>query len=109
MSGASAGVNNIADRREIVDAVNGRIAVIGDSEFRRGTDVAKAMALGADAVIIGRPTLCGTASGGETGAARAIRIFRDGIDRTLALLGCRSVEEPGPEHLVMPQSQVKSF
>ena len=95
--------------REVVDAINGRLAVIVDSGFRRGTDVAKAMALGADAVIIGRPTLYGAASGGEAGAARALQIFREEIDRTLALLGCRSVEELGPEHLVMPQSQVESF
>ena len=85
--------------REVVDAVNGRMAVIVDSGFRRGTDVVKALALGADAVMIGRPTLFGTASGGEAGAARAIEIFREEIDRTLALLGCRSVDELGPGHL----------
>jgi isopentenyl diphosphate isomerase/L-lactate dehydrogenase-like FMN-dependent dehydrogenase len=89
--------------REIVDAVNGRMTVIVDSGIRRGTDIAKALALGADAVMIGRATLYGTASGGEAGASRAIQIFREELDRTLALLGCRSVAELSREHLVLPR------
>ncbi len=88
---------------EILDAVGKRMTVIVDSGFRRGSDVAKAMALGAHAVMIGRPTLYGTASGGEAGAARAIQIFREEIDRVLALLGCRSVAELDASLLVMPE------
>jgi len=55
--------------------------------------VVKALALGAKAVMIGRPTLYGTAVGGEAGAARAIGIFREEIDRALAHLGCISMNE----------------
>jgi len=57
------------------------------------------LALGAQAVLIGRATLYGTAAGGEAGAARAIAILREEIDRVLALLGCRSVADLGPEYL----------
>ena len=85
---------------EIVDAVGKRIAVIVDSGFRRGSDVIKALALGANAVLIGRATLYGTAAGGEAGAARAIGMFREEIDRVLALLGCRNVADLGREYLI---------
>ncbi|MEK6591700.1 MAG: alpha-hydroxy acid oxidase [Pseudomonadota bacterium] len=73
---------------EIVDAAGSRITVLVDSGFRRGTDVVKALALGAKAVLIGRATLYGTAVAGEAGAARAIEIYRDEIDRLMALIGC---------------------
>jgi (S)-mandelate dehydrogenase len=85
---------------EIVDAVGQRITVIVDSGFRRGSDVVKALALGAKAVLIGRPTLYGTAAGGEAGAARAIAIFREEIDRVLALLGCPGIAAINREYLV---------
>ena len=85
---------------EIVDAVGKRITVIVDSGFRRGSDVVKALALGARAVLIGRPTLYGTAAGGEAGAARAIAIFREEIDRMLALLGCPGIAALNREYLV---------
>jgi (S)-mandelate dehydrogenase len=84
---------------EVVDAVGKRATVIVDSGFRRGSDVVKALALGANAVLIGRATLYGTAAGGHAGAARAIAIFREEIDRVMALIGCRSVAELGPEYL----------
>jgi len=84
---------------DVVDAVGGRIAVIVDSGFRRGSDVVKALALGANAVFIGRSTLYGVAAGGEAGAARAIALFREEIGRVMALLGVSSVDELGPELL----------
>jgi len=87
---------------EIVDAVGKRIPVIVDSGFRRGTDVVKALALGASAVLIGRATLYGTAAAGEAGAARAITFFREEIDRTLALLGCGSLDALNREYLALP-------
>lgn len=73
---------------EVVEAVGKRVSVIVDSGFRRGADVVKGLALGAHAVMIGRATLYGTAAAGEAGAARAIEIYRDEIDRLLALIGC---------------------
>jgi isopentenyl diphosphate isomerase/L-lactate dehydrogenase-like FMN-dependent dehydrogenase len=84
---------------EVVDAVGKRIPVIVDSGFRRGSDVVKAMALGASAVLVGRSTLYGVAAGGYEGATRAIAIFREEIDRVMALLGARSVDELTPELL----------
>ena len=84
---------------EIVDAVGKRLTVIVDSGFRRGSDVIKALALGAKAVMVGRPTLYGTAAAGEAGATCAITIFRQEIDRVLALIGCRSIAELNHEYL----------
>jgi (S)-mandelate dehydrogenase len=87
---------------QIVAAVGDRMTVIVDSGFRRGSDVLKGIALGAKAVLIGRSTLYGVAADGEAGAARAITIFRDEIDRVLGLLGCRSIAELNPEYLALP-------
>jgi isopentenyl diphosphate isomerase/L-lactate dehydrogenase-like FMN-dependent dehydrogenase len=84
---------------EVVDAVGKRIAVLVDGGFRRGSDVVKALALGANAVLIGRSTLYGVAAGGYTGAARAIALFHEEISRVMALLGARNVVELGPEFL----------
>jgi (S)-mandelate dehydrogenase len=77
----------------IVDAVGNRTTVIVDSGFRRGSDVVKALAIGAKLVMVGRSTLWGTTVGGEAGAARALDFYRQEISRTLAYLGCRSVAE----------------
>ena len=77
----------------IVDAVGNRTTVIVDSGFRRGSDVVKALAIGAKLVMVGRTTLWGTTVGGEAGAARAINFYREEISRTLAYLGCRSIAD----------------
>mgnify|MGYP003342971623 FL=1 len=77
----------------IVDAVGKRTTVIVDSGFRRGSDVVKALAIGAKLVLIGRATLWGTTVGGEAGAAKAIRFYREEISRTLAYTGCRSLAD----------------
>jgi len=87
---------------QVVDAVGKRLAVLVDSGFRRGSDVVKALALGAQAVLLGRATLYGVAAGGEAGAARAIGIFRDEIDRVLALVGCRSIAELNRDCVLLP-------
>ena len=88
---------------QVVEAVGKRMTVIVDSGFRRGSDVIKALALGADAVMLGRATLHGTAAAGERGALRALQIFRDEIDRVLALIGCPSIADLNPDYVVMPQ------
>jgi isopentenyl diphosphate isomerase/L-lactate dehydrogenase-like FMN-dependent dehydrogenase len=87
---------------QVVEAVGKRITVIVDSGFRRGSDVVKALALGADAVMLGRAPLHGTAAAGEAGAMRALAIYRDEIDRVLALIGCPRVADLTPEHLILP-------
>ncbi len=84
---------------EIVDAVGKRLTVLVDSGFRRGSDVVKALAMGAHAVQIGRSTLYGVASGGEAGARRALTIFREEIDRVMALIGARGIADLTPEIL----------
>jgi isopentenyl diphosphate isomerase/L-lactate dehydrogenase-like FMN-dependent dehydrogenase len=86
----------------VVDAVGKRLTVIVDSGFRRGADVVKGLALGAKAVLIGRATIYGTALAGQAGAARAIEIYRDEIDRLMALIGCRSIAELDHDFLVLP-------
>lgn len=88
---------------ETVDAVGKRIPVFIDSGYRRGSDIVKALALGATAVWIGRPTLYGTAAAGQAGAARAIAILRDEIDRVLALIGCPGIAALNPEYVVLPR------
>jgi len=71
-------------------------AILVDSGFRRGSDILAALALGADAVLLGRPLLYGLAAGGERGAGRAIGLLADEIDRALALLGLTSVDDVTP-------------
>ncbi|HEY5709853.1 MAG TPA: alpha-hydroxy acid oxidase [Solirubrobacterales bacterium] len=75
---------------EVVDAVDGRAAVLVDGGVRRGTDVAIALALGADAVLVGRPALWGLAVGGEAGALRVLELLRSELELALALCGCDS-------------------
>jgi L-lactate dehydrogenase (cytochrome) len=78
---------------EVVGAVNGQIDVLMDGGTRRGSDIAKALCLGARAVLIGRAYAYGLAAGGEAGVTRALEILRDDLERTLRLLGCESVSE----------------
>jgi isopentenyl diphosphate isomerase/L-lactate dehydrogenase-like FMN-dependent dehydrogenase len=73
---------------EVVDAVEGRVPVLVDGGIRRGVDVAVALALGADAVLVGRPALWGLAVGGEAGARRVLELLREELELTLALCGC---------------------
>lgn len=87
---------------EVVDAVAGKIPVIVDGGFTRGPDVVKGLAAGASLVMVGRATLHGLAAGGEAGAARSLAIFREEIDRALALIGCRSPGELTRNHIVLP-------
>jgi isopentenyl diphosphate isomerase/L-lactate dehydrogenase-like FMN-dependent dehydrogenase len=84
LDGLPAAVDVLA---EVVDAVGGRADVLLDSGVRRGTDVVKALALGAKACLIGRPWLFGLATNGEAGVGAVLEAFGDEIDRTLALLG----------------------
>jgi L-lactate dehydrogenase (cytochrome) len=76
---------------EVVDAVGDRLEVYLDSGVRRGTDIAKALALGARAVLVGRPFLYGMGALGPGGAAKALGILRDELDNCMALLGAPSV------------------
>jgi L-lactate dehydrogenase (cytochrome) len=76
---------------EVLDAVDGRTEVLLDGGIRRGSDVIKALAMGAKAVLVGRAYAYGLAAAGEAGVRRAIEILRSDVIRTLKLLGCPSV------------------
>ena len=71
----------------VADAVGDRAAVLVDGGIRRGADVAKALALGADAVLIGRPPLWGLAQGGEEGVQHVLTLLQSEFDNAMALLG----------------------
>ena len=85
--------------RPVVRAVKGRMSVLVDGGVRRGVDAVKALALGAEGVMLGRATLFGASAAGEAGAARAIEILRDELVRAMQLSGVRSVREIGPDLL----------
>jgi (S)-mandelate dehydrogenase len=82
---------------EVVREIGGRASILVDGGVRRGGDIAKALALGAEGVLLGRALAYGLAAGGTAGAARALEILRDEFDRTLALLGCRTPADLAPD------------
>jgi 4-hydroxymandelate oxidase len=84
---------------EVVDAADGRVEVLMDGGIRRGTDVVTALALGATAVLAGRPALWGLAAGGESGALRALEILRAETELALVLAGCPSPEDVTGGHV----------
>lgn len=84
---------------EIVEEVGEHLPVLIDGGIRRGTDVAKALALGARAVLVGRPCLYGLAVGGEAGARRVLELLKAELELTLALLGCRSCKDLTRDHV----------
>jgi L-lactate dehydrogenase (cytochrome) len=87
---------------EVVAAVNGQAEVLLDGGIRRGSDVVKAICLGARAVLIGRAYVYGLAAGGQAGVARALDILRADIERTLRLLGCPSIAALDASYVDVP-------
>jgi (S)-2-hydroxy-acid oxidase len=90
LDGSPAGLTALP---EVVDAVAGRIPVLMDGGVRRGTDILKALALGADAVLTARPLAMALAAEGEAGVSRALEILYDEFENAMALTGCRTVDE----------------
>jgi (S)-mandelate dehydrogenase len=90
MDSAAATIDMLPD---IAEAVGDKITVLLDSGIRRGSDIVKAVALGAKCVLTGRATLYGTAVGGEAGANKAIKIIQTEMDKTMAYTGCNRVDE----------------
>ncbi|HVV24320.1 MAG TPA: pre-mycofactocin synthase MftD [Pseudonocardiaceae bacterium] len=86
----------------IAAAVGDDVEVLLDGGIRRGGDVVKALALGARAVMIGRAYLWGLAANGQAGVTNVLDILRDGIDSALLGLGCATVEDVTPEHVLVP-------
>jgi isopentenyl diphosphate isomerase/L-lactate dehydrogenase-like FMN-dependent dehydrogenase len=89
---------------EVVAAVNGRAEVLVDGGVRRGSDIVKALCLGARAVLIGRAYAYGLAAAGEPGVTRALEILRADVERTLKLLGCTSVAELDRSYVDVPSN-----
>jgi heme/flavin dehydrogenase (mycofactocin system) len=87
----------------IAAAVGDQVEVLLDGGIRRGSDVVKALALGARAVLIGRAYLWGLAAGGQTGVENVLDVLRNGIDSTLLALGKHSIHDLGRADLVIPQ------
>jgi heme/flavin dehydrogenase (mycofactocin system) len=88
--------------KPICDAVGSDLEVVMDGGIRRGSDVVKAVALGARAVMIGRAYLWGLAANGEQGVGNVLDVLRSGIDSALMGLGVASIHELTPEHLIIP-------
>ncbi|HVL45203.1 MAG TPA: alpha-hydroxy acid oxidase [Acidovorax sp.] len=80
----------------VVQAVGGAVPVLVDGGIRRGTDVLKAMALGASAVLVGRPAVWGLANAGAAGVAHVLRLLRDELEVAMALTGCATLTDATP-------------
>jgi isopentenyl diphosphate isomerase/L-lactate dehydrogenase-like FMN-dependent dehydrogenase len=89
---------------EIVKAVDGRLEVLMDGGVRRGSDIVKAICLGARAVLVGRAYAYGLAAAGEAGVSRALAILRADLERTMKLLGCSSIADLDESYLDAPQN-----
>jgi isopentenyl diphosphate isomerase/L-lactate dehydrogenase-like FMN-dependent dehydrogenase len=90
LDGAPATLDLLPD---VVKAVGNKIEVLIDGGVMRGSDVVKAIALGAKCVLVGRAYLYGLAAGGEAGVSRVFEILKDEITRVMQLIGCTSLEE----------------
>jgi 4-hydroxymandelate oxidase len=99
LDGAIASIEALS---EVVAAVSEQAEVLVDGGIRRGTDVLKALALGAKAVLLGRPVLWGLAVGGEAGVRHVLQLLRDEFDIAMALSGCACVDDIDSS-LVLPQ------
>jgi 4-hydroxymandelate oxidase len=102
-------VTSIEALPEVVAAVDGRAEVYLDSGIRRGTDVFKALALGARAVLFGRPLFWGLAVGGEAGLRNVIQILKDELELTMALCGHSTLGTIGPDSLYLASPLVPSL
>jgi L-lactate dehydrogenase (cytochrome) len=91
----------------IAELVDGRLEIVLDGGIRRGSDVVKAVALGARAVMIGRAALWGLAANGETGVTNVLEILRAGVSETLNALGRESISDLRRDDVLMPESFVR--
>ena len=99
LDGAVSGIDALP---EVARTVGGRTTILVDGGVRRGSDIAKAVALGAEGVLLGRAPVYGLAAGGRAGVAHALAILADEFDRTLALTGCPDVASLTPDLVAQP-------
>jgi len=95
------GVSSIESLREVVQAVQGRVPVLVDSGFRRGTDIFKALAIGADAICIGRPYLWGLGAFGQAGVERVLDILTRELEIVMTQMGAASLAEISPSSIIV--------
>lgn len=95
-------VSSITALPDVAAVIAKRIPVLMDGGIRRGADVFRALALGADAVLVGRPVACGLAVAGGQGAAHVLRLLRDELEVTMALTGCATLDQITPAHVRAP-------
>ncbi|HEX6467019.1 MAG TPA: alpha-hydroxy acid oxidase [Terriglobales bacterium] len=100
LDGVSATIRALPD---VLSAVGGRAEILMDGGIRRGSDIVKAIAMGAKAVLIGRAYAYGLAAAGQDGVGRVLEILRGDVERTLRLLGCRSVAELETSYIQYPR------
>jgi L-lactate dehydrogenase (cytochrome) len=94
---------------EIAKQVNGRAEILIDGGIRRGSDIVKAVALGADACLIGRPWVYGLAAKGEKGVETVIDVLASEVKRTLQLLGCKSIKDVKRRHVRLNKSFIENL
>ncbi|CAA6664602.1 unnamed protein product [Spirodela intermedia] len=94
---------------EVAEAVAGSVPVLFDGGIRRGTDVFKALALGAKAVMVGRPVVFGLAAKGEQGVRRVVEILKDELELTMTLAGCPTIDAISRSHVRTEQERLRSF
>ncbi|VVA97585.1 unnamed protein product [Arabis nemorensis] len=94
---------------EIVHVVGGRIPVLFNGGVRRGTDVFKALALGAQAVLVGRPIVYGLAANGENGVRKVIEMLKDEFEITMALSGCPTINDITRSHVKTKDERLHSM
>ncbi|XP_065868385.1 peroxisomal (S)-2-hydroxyacid oxidase GLO4-like [Euphorbia lathyris] len=101
--------STISVLEEVVHAVGGKIPVLFDGGVRRGTDVFKALSLGAQAVLVGRPVVFGLAAMGEYGVKRVIEMLKDELELTMALSGCPTLKHINRSHVRTEREMLQSM
>ena len=97
----ASGISSIESLQEVVAAVQGRVPILVDSGFRRGTDIFKALAIGADAICIGRPYLWGLGAFGQSGVERVLDILTRELEIVMTQMGTASLAEITPSSIVV--------
>ncbi|CAN6573627.1 unnamed protein product [Malus baccata var. baccata] len=101
--------STISILEEVVHAVGGKVPILFDGGVRRGTDVFKALALGAQAVLVGRPVVYGLAADGERGVRRVIEMLKNEFELTMALSGCPSIRDITRSHVKTESDKLHSM